>query len=152
MRDDPTSARASAALARVSAGLIARNLSIQVLDTESAEAFSFSDEAIYVARGLVVRLDDDELAATVAHELGHLLHDGVVKSMAALRGDGDAHGDIERIADALGRQLLISHDIPAGALPSALEKVAAASRGTAYWRPLEERARDLRRMDATAGS
>jgi hypothetical protein len=145
----PECEKADLALHRVSEGMDA-NLSIRVLTTDSMEAFSFRDGTVYVARGLVDRLNDDELAATVAHELGHLLHDGVIASPAALRGSLGGNGDIERTADLLGRGLLVEHHIAVDAMPSALEKVADASRNTPYYQPLEERIAYLRALNSSA--
>ncbi len=76
--------RVSAAFERITTGLPRTHLFIHVLNSPSPAAFSFPDGSIYVARGLAERLTNDELAAAIAHELGHLLHDGVIAAPAAL--------------------------------------------------------------------
>jgi predicted Zn-dependent protease len=149
--DDPAcSCKASVALSRLSAS--DELVRIQLLNDDAPVAFSFGDGSIYVSRGLVNRLTADELTAAIAHEMGHFLHDGVIPAPAALRGFGTLpHSmDVERAADLLGRQLLIARGIPAGALPSALEKVAQASRGEACYNPLCARAAYLRSLDSAS--
>ena len=49
-------------------------------------AYGWRGGNLFLTRGLVDVMDDDELAAAVAHELGHLLGDGHVHSMTSLRG------------------------------------------------------------------
>jgi hypothetical protein len=146
--DACASAKANAALARLGCG--SQRVHIQVLNNEAPVAFSFPDGSIYVARGLVDRLTADELAAAIAHEMGHLLHDGIIQSPAALRGmAGPPNGaGIETAADVLGREVLVAAAIPTGALPSALEKVAEASRGERCYGPLCSRVAYLRSLDA----
>src|SRR5579872_1271712 len=53
-----------------------RAASIQVLNTNTVCAFSWRNGRVYVTYGLMDRLSDAELAAVIAHELGHLLSDG----------------------------------------------------------------------------
>lgn len=136
-------ARANAALARLYSGT---KLSVKVLNSNECAAFSFNDGAIFISRGLMGRLTDDELAAVVSHEIGHLLHNGVVQSPTALTGSFQGL-DIETEADMRGRALLISRNVPAGSLASALEKVADASRGTPYYEGLRIRIAHLRELD-----
>jgi hypothetical protein len=88
-------------------------------------AWAWPDGRIEVSGALVDRLDDEELAAALAHELGHLLDDGHLPGRHAL--DGGA-GDAERRADRLGCGLLRRHAIPGAAMPRMLAKVAAATR------------------------
>src|SRR2546430_27653 len=77
---------------RVSASLLSQcrsenqNLTVSVLDAEVLGAFGWRDGQIYVTRGLVTLLDDDELAAVVSHELGHLLDRGHLHAVAGLQG------------------------------------------------------------------
>ena len=143
--------KATAALARVAGQTLASRLDVKVLDSSSPVAYSFPDGSIYIARGLVDRLTPDELAAVIAHEMGHLFHDGNIPSPAALRGIGSiSHSrDIESAADCLGRQLLIEQGIDPKALPNALQKVADASRNSDFYAPLSARIRYLRSLDST---
>jgi predicted Zn-dependent protease len=87
-------------------------------------AWAWPDGRIEVSRALVDRLDDQELAAALAHELGHLLDGGHLPGHHALDGGS---GDAERRADRLGCRLLLRHGIPASAMPRMLAKVAAAT-------------------------
>ncbi|MCW5890727.1 MAG: M48 family metalloprotease [bacterium] len=79
---------------------------------------------IEVTPALVDLLDDDELAAAVAHELGHLVAGGHVDAAAALAGAGDAAG--EERADAVGCRLLAASGRPTGALPRLLRRLGPA--------------------------
>jgi hypothetical protein len=87
-------------------------------------AWAWPDGRIEVAKGMVDRLDDQELAAALAHELGHLIDGGHLDGPHAL--DGGA-GDLERRADRVGCAMLMRHGVPAAALPRMLAKVAAAT-------------------------
>ena len=68
------------------------------------------------------QLDDQELSAAVAHEMGHLLGAGMIHSVASLRGY-DAELDVEKRADAMGVELLKSRGIGANAMVRMLTKV-----------------------------
>lgn len=96
-----------------------------VLNSTQACAYAWADGSIYVSRSLMDALDDDELIAVVAHELGHLLADRHVTPPAGLRG---RHGfaDAEQAADAVAVQILQRIDVRPGALASALRRVAAS--------------------------
>jgi predicted Zn-dependent protease len=88
-------------------------------------AWAWPDGRIEVAKGLVDRLDDQELAAALAHELGHLIDGGhLAAGPHAL--DGGA-GDLERRADRVGCAMLVRQGVPAAAMPRMLAKVAAAT-------------------------
>jgi predicted Zn-dependent protease len=104
--------------------------SVQVLASIEPSAFSWPSGKVFVTRGLVDLLDDDELAAAIAHELGHLLGDGHVKespgsAVASLRGC-QTDFDAESRADAMGVNLLRAKGIPEKAMGSMLEKVRVA--------------------------
>ncbi len=122
-------------------------LSVHILDSHDPVAFSFPDGSIYLSVSLVDRLSDDQLCGAIAHEMGHLLRDGILRTPEALRGI-DANMDVERAADLLGRQVLQSRGIPMAALTEALEKVADDSRGTIYYAAIAQRVRLLQSMDA----
>lgn len=86
-------------------------------------AWSWGDGRIVVTNGLVDLLSDDELAAVLAHELGHiyLAHPSTPgKAPFALRGNGIEE---ERLADAAAVRLLRQVSIPPAALRSALTLV-----------------------------
>jgi predicted Zn-dependent protease len=104
-----------------------RPISVHVLNMDSACAFSWPDGRIYVSRGLIDCVDDSELAAALAHEMGHLLADGKMKSVVALGGCyGSGNMDCESRADDIGVQLLAARGIRRDAMASLLTKVAAS--------------------------
>jgi hypothetical protein len=141
-------ARAAAALARVSAGVTGRPLRIAVLRNAEPVAYSFRDGSVYVSTGLAGLLSDDELAAAVAHEVGHLILDGVVGPEPRGLAGGDGGGrSVEGAADGVGRRLLAAQGVPPGAMARALEKVAARSRGQACYADLCRRAAALRALE-----
>lgn len=90
-------------------------------------AWSWPDGRVRVSRALVDLLDDDELSAALAHEVGHLVDGGHVGGggPAALSGARDAAG-VEVRADVVGCRLLRAHGAPTAALPRMLRRVAAA--------------------------
>jgi len=98
-----------------------RATSIQVLNTDALSAFSWRNGRIYVTRGLMDRLDDAELAAVIAHELGHLLSDGQLQTVASLNGCS-VNPDREVRADAVGVALLRAQGLSAKPMISMLKK------------------------------
>jgi predicted Zn-dependent protease len=101
-----------------------RRIQAHVLNCGQVAAFSWPDGSIYVARGLADALTDDELRAALAHELGHLLNDGRITGVMALRGNPSL--DIEAAADASGCRLLAARGKPVAAMRSMLGKVMRA--------------------------
>jgi Zn-dependent protease with chaperone function len=89
-------------------------------------AWAWPDGRIEVSRTLVDRLDDHELAAALAHELGHLFDGGHLPSAPHALAGGAS--DLERRADRIGCEVLVRHGIPPAAMPRMLAKVAAATR------------------------
>src|SRR5947209_7009762 len=81
--------------------LLATPLShVRVLASNRPCAYAWPDGDIFVTRGLVSLLGEDELAAVLAHEMGHLLGGG---RRATASGDPHAlagSGDVEEQADA----------------------------------------------------
>jgi len=99
-----------------------KTLTIQVLNMDSPAAFSWPDGHVFVSRGLEDQLTNPELAASIAHEMGHLLNDGKISTVAALQGT-DAGLMVEVNADATGMKVLKSNHISPEAMVSMLEKV-----------------------------
>lgn len=98
---------------------------IEVLPSAAPNAFSWPDGHMAVTQGLLDLVTDDELAAALAHELGHLLQDGHV-TVAALQGlpvAGGAGSEVK--ADAWGCRVLHARGVPTSNMASMLEKVAA---------------------------
>jgi Zn-dependent protease with chaperone function len=97
----------------------------QVSDSPNPGAFAWPDGRILVTRGLIDLLNDDELAAAVAHEIGHLLADGHVAGRFSLHGATGAP-NVEARADTLGCQLLAEAGIAPASMAGMLEKLARA--------------------------
>jgi len=102
-----------------------RTVSIQVLNSDAVGAFSWRNGRVYVTRGLMDRLSDHELAAVISHELGHLLSDGQLQTVASLSGCY-ADPDREVRADAAGLALLRASGLPPQAMVSMLQKIESA--------------------------
>lgn len=119
--------RVAAALAPRRADLALR---FEVIDSDVPGAYSWPDGRVAVTAGLVDALDDAELAAAVAHELGHLLNDGHLRGggVAALKGSGGAPADVEEAADDAGVQLLLESHLSPGAMARMLTKVKDSPR------------------------
>jgi len=101
-------------------------LRFHVLRSDALGAYSWASGDIYLTAGLVDRAADDEIAGAIAHELGHLLNDGQMHTVVALRGfDGPL--DVEQRADWVGCQLLVGTGRSPEALVRVLEKVCAAA-------------------------
>ena len=101
-----------------------RAVRVHVLGSDSIGAYGWPDGNLFVTRGLVDLLNDQELAAAVAHEMGHLLHDGHLHTVVSLRGCC-VSPDVEARADAIGVRLLAGRGIGPGAMVSMLTKVCS---------------------------
>ena len=98
---------------------------MHVVDSNTVGAYGWPDGNLFVTRGLVDRLSDRELAAAIAHEMGHLLNDGHLYTVVSLRGCC-VSPDAEARADAIGVRLLASRGIGRDAMTSMLNKVRAS--------------------------
>jgi hypothetical protein len=155
LSDDPrvSPARAAEALARIAPARCPLNLRIAVFQNDAPAAHCFKDGAFYVSTGLLERFSDEELAAVLAHEFGHLVIDGILAPepsalSGALRGPlALAAGDVELHADLVARTLLNTRDISPAALTRALGKVAAASPGAIFYAALVRRVAVLADLD-----
>lgn len=135
---DARQLRLDAAVAALARGCSGRELRPHVLDSDHACAYSWPNGHLFVTRGLVDRLTDDELTAAVAHELGHLLQDGHVATLVSLRGCRQGT-EVEAAADEWGCQLLQSRGRSPTAMISMLRKVRAATEDPACGRALQLR-------------
>ena len=70
-------------------------------------------------------LNDQELAAAIAHEMGHLLNDGHLHTVVSLRGCC-VSPDAEARADSIGVRLLSERGIGRAAMISMLTKVRSS--------------------------
>jgi Zn-dependent protease with chaperone function len=82
-----------------------------------------------VSRALVDLLDDDELTAALAHELGHLLDRGDLPSPPAALIGGASGDDPELRADQIGRHLVEASGRSPDAMARMLAKIAARCSG-----------------------
>ncbi len=57
-----------------------------IIDDEKLNAFTIPGGYVYMFKGLYDNLDDDELAAVIAHEIGHVAARHIVKKMQASLG------------------------------------------------------------------
>ena len=103
-----------------------RSVCVHVLDSDSIGAYGWPDGNVFVTRGLVDLLTDQELTAAIAHEMGHLLNDGHLHTVVSLRGCCTSP-DIEVRADSIGVRLLAEHGIGREAMTSMLNKVRLSS-------------------------
>ena len=120
-------ARVAGALDRLTAPLHGRAVRFCVSGSDAVAAYAWPDGRLLFTRGLVRLLDDEELAAAAAHELGHLLVDGHVRAAAApvgALGGGISGPDVESRADAAGVRLMERAGYPRDAMARMLEKVA----------------------------
>jgi len=114
---------------------------IKVLDDARPYACSWSDGVIGLSRGLLHLMDQDETAAVVGHELGHLLsHQGKSGIWSLLGGNNWTNN--EEQADSIAVVLLRHACISPLALPHALAKVRDAPQS-----PLELKAGLDQRID-----
>jgi len=129
--------RAAVAAERVARGT-AVTPRVYVLASDRLAAFSWTGGDVFVTDGLLRALDDEELAAAIAHELGHLIDAGAPDRAAGL--DGNPHvGDAEERADRIACELLCQCGIPPGALGRALAKVSAGQDARSVRRALAAR-------------
>jgi predicted Zn-dependent protease len=126
---------------------------VGVLATDAVAAYAWPSRIILVTRGLLAVADEEQLAAAVAHELGHLVDGHHLSTRAALRGAA-AGDDAEQRADVFATALLAAHHLPETAMARLLCVVRAAARLPAdQVAQLDARIRRLaQRNDATEAS
>lgn len=78
-------------------------LSFRVLATNEPGAYAWPDGSIFVTRGLMRILNEDELGAAIAHEIGHVLAEDPHVAARALGGPAQ---DAEMRADAIACDIL----------------------------------------------
>ena len=118
--------RVEAVSERLLCGGRTSTIQVKVLNSAAPCAFAWDDGTIYVTRALVDMTDDHELAAAIAHEMGHVLRGAHREAPLALRGCEDGSTAVEVRADHIGVELLRSAGLPVAAMPSMLQKVASS--------------------------
>jgi Zn-dependent protease with chaperone function len=104
---------------------IGQALSVHALASQAPSAYSFPDGSIFVTAGLLRLLNEDELTAAIAHELGHLLGDKHDRPLVSLRGCVEDM-DAEARADLIGAQLLKVVHVNPAAMSSMLGKIRSS--------------------------
>ncbi len=102
-----------------------RAVRVSILNSDAAGAYAWPAGDVFVTRGLVDLLDQQELAAALAHEIGHLIADHALNPPTSLHGStgGDAS---ELAADATGAALLANQGIKRSFMISMLRKVSCS--------------------------
>lgn len=101
-------------------------IKVEVLCASEPAAFSWDDGSVFATNGLLRLLNDDELAAAVAHEVGHVFNNRGGRQVLNLRGRSDAAA-AEFEADAAGMSLIEQASIPPASMTTMLVKVRDAA-------------------------
>ena len=137
------------------------DLRVRVVDTEEWNAAAMGNGAIWVYRGLLEEMSDDELAVILGHELAHYTHEhsrrgaksamwGQLAGLAGMVGAGSIDNRTGRDAATLGALLSVSawqngysRDLEDQAdrvgLRYAREGGFDVSRGPALWRKFQKK-------------
>jgi len=102
------------------------NVRAFVLESRNVGAYAWPDGSIFLTSALVEMLESQEIAAVVAHELGHLYDPLISGNASTLLGKAQ-HLDEESRADEFACDLLRRSGFAPHALASTLQKVQAAA-------------------------
>ncbi len=103
-------ARATALCNALCHGWISHKVRVRIINSARLAAWSWPDADIYISRGLAMHLNNGELSAAIAHEMGHLINSGAVQCPYALGHAGEKL-NIESGADLTGARVLAAHGI-----------------------------------------
>jgi hypothetical protein len=132
MSDSTAVERANIALARLQP-YYPDPICVHVVHCQKPSAYSSNDGTICLSSGLITLLGDDEIAAVIAHELGHLTQSDESPSHMRFSLAGPIT-DVEQRADAEAVMLMRRGGIPMAALARVLEKVRDARQTPAQLR------------------
>lgn len=107
----------------LTAGTSGAAVKIRITHSARVGAFSWPDGTVELTRGLVDRLDREELAAAIAHELGHVLGAREPAARSALSGRSGMPDDAEARADRFATRLLARAGYAPEAMARTLTKV-----------------------------
>ena len=113
-------AKAQAAFALL--GAEKQSIHVSVINSDTAGAYAWPGGDVFVTRGLVDLLDEQELAAALAHEMGHLIADHTANPPSSLHGVSTGNA-AEISADTLGMTLLQKQGMNRDVMISMLRKV-----------------------------
>ena len=119
----PDVSRVDAAAARLAVGTSRQFHEVFVAAHQHAGAWSWDDGSLVLTQRLLESLDDGELAAVLAHELGHLELEGRPGRRALAGGMRGANA--EEAADDAGCRILARAGLDPGLMPCMLRHVAA---------------------------
>ena len=117
----PHLAKAQSALALL--GAQTQSVHVSVINSDAAGAYAWPGGDVFVTRGLVDLLDQQELAAALAHEMGHLIADHTANPPSSLHGVSTGTA-AEITADAIALKLLQNQGITRDVMLSMLRKVS----------------------------
>jgi Zn-dependent protease with chaperone function len=108
--------------------LMAQGIRLRLSSRGGFGAWAWPSGRIEITRDLVDALDDQELAAALAHEAAHLVDEaaGVEERASLARGSGSEA--IERAADRRGCSILADAGIPSEAMVRMLRKLSQGLR------------------------
>ncbi len=134
----PQKARAQRLCNRICRGWIDTPVHVRIVDSRQLGAWSWSDGDVYLTLGLTSHLNNKELAAAIAHELGHLINSKSVVCPYAL---GSAHEQlgIEFAADLTGARVLAAHGIAPQNLVSVIRLLNRRSSNESLRKSLQSR-------------
>ena len=93
---------------------------LAIIDDDRVRAYAWPPCYVLVSRGMMNKMQETEIAAAIAHELGHLIDDRHLDPPAALVGGGHSPNQEHR-ADAIGLKLMARAQYNAEGMTSLLD-------------------------------
>ncbi len=107
-------------------GITASYLKVFILESSRLGGWSWPDGHIYLTSALVSTADNAELAAAMAHEMGHLVNNHNINIPQAL-ARGEEHLGIESAADLTGCRILARNGFASTSMMDVLKMVRVKS-------------------------